>query len=477
MPTPPWPEPGNGQGRGSVHVFHGHPRAGLVINATGSAPNDVYLTQDSAEGAGAAEPGDAFGSATLVADLNGDGCADLAVGSPGEDLGAGRIHVFFGSATGLRTSGSQSVALSAIPGAPGSAPRQGLGASLSAGDVDGDGIDDLVAGVSGLRVSGKESAGGVAVVFGGTGGLQLQRSVLLTRDTAGVAGTTEASAGFGTAVATGDFRGNGRAEIVVGATDSGVGGSVQILRRSGTGFSGGEPIDAESPEMPGMLEWYCAFGSVLATGDVDGNGRDDLAVGDPGFGCRSGGSELGQGAVVLLYGSSYGLTTELSEMWTQSGRDVAGTEREGNMFGESLTMARLNRDRYVDLAIGAPGDSSGGSVTILLGSALHLTTDGIGGTRYTQATAGIPGTGEAGDHFGDTVSAVYAQSRGQATLVIGTPGEDVGTISDAGAFSYLTIGSSGPNPSSAKTITADTAGVQGTCGPGEQLGGSTRRWG
>ena len=260
-------EPGNAQGRGAVHVFHGHPRSGLAVDPSGSAPNDVYLTQSTPGVPGAAEPGDAFGSSTLLADLNGDRCADLVVGSPGENDGTGWIQVFFGSASGVRVSGSQSVTLSAIPGAPRSAPGQGLGESLAAGDVDGDGIDDLIAGAAGVTVGGQESAGGVAVVYGGSTGLQLRRSVLLTRDTPGVPGASEAYAGFGAAVASGDFDGNGRTEIVVGASFGLSGGSVQVLRRSGSGFTGRDPIGPDSPEMPADPEQYCSFGSVLATGD------------------------------------------------------------------------------------------------------------------------------------------------------------------------------------------------------------------
>lgn len=114
---------------------------------------------------------------------------------------------------------------------------------------------------------------------------------------------------------------------------------------------------------------------------------------------------------------------------------------------------------------------------MLSGSAAGLTTAGAGGTRFTQSTAGIPGTAESGDAFGDTVTAAHLQSRTQATLVIGVPGEDVGKIRDAGAISQLPIGSTGPTPTGSTTITANTAGVQGTSATGERFGDSSRRWG
>ena len=469
-------EPGNDKGRGSVHLFYGS-RRGLVVDATGTSRNDQYLTQATSGVPGKAEAGDGFGTTTLLADLNGDGCADLAVGSPGENSGTGWVQVFFGSPTGLKTTGVQSLALPGLTGSPASAPGQGLGDTLAAADLDGDSVDDLVAGVSGFRVAAAESAGAVAVVYGGATGLQLTRSVLLTRDTAGIPGAAEEYGGFGSGVTTGDFDGDGAAELAVGSTNGVSGGSVQLISRTAGGrFGGEEPVGPGSAGLPGDAGRFCAFGFVLAGGDVDGDGRDDLAIADPGFGCHDEETEFGMGAVVLLPGSSGGLTTAGSQLWTQGSPGVEGTARLGNVFGESLALAPLDRGATADLAIGAPGDGDG-SVTVLLGSSAGLTTAGAGGTRFTQATTGIPGTPEIGDAFGDTVTAARLQSRSQATLVIGVPGEDVGKIRDAGAITQMPIGSSGPTATGSRTVTANTAGVQGTSATGERFGDSSRHWG
>lgn len=470
-------EPGNAKKRGSVHVFYGQ-RSGLVTNATGSARNDHYFTQDTRGVPGKAERGDAFGTSTLLADFNGDGCADLAVGSPGENDRTGWVQVFFGSRTGLKTSGVQSFTLSQIPGSPGSAPGQELGDELTAGDLDGDGIDDLIAGVSGLRVDGKEAAGGVAVVYGGASGLQLKRSVMLTRDTPGIPGESGTYAGFGAAVVTGDFDGDGSTELAIGSTNGLGGGTVQTVKRTADGFTGSEPISPQSPGMPGQADRFCAFGFVLASGDVHGDGRDDLAVGDPAFGCHDEPDvDYGMGAVVLLAGSKGGLTTSNSQLWTQDSPGVAGTARLGHVFGEALAMAPLDKGPTADLAIGAPDDADGGSVTVLLGGPDGLTTEGMGGTRFTQATRGIPGSPESDDAFGEVVTTPYLQSRTQATVVIGVPQEDIGSIRAAGAIIQLPVGASGPDASKAKTFTANTRGVQGKAGTDELFGGGPRRWG
>ncbi|MDN5763776.1 MAG: hypothetical protein L0H41_15845, partial [Microlunatus sp.] len=216
---------------------------------------------------------------------------------------------------------------------------------------------------------------------------------------------------------------------------------------------------------------------VLASGDVHGDGPDDLVVADPAFGCHDPGRpDYGSGVVVLLPGSARGLTTSDSQLWTQDSPGVDGAERLGNLFGEALAMGPLDRGDTADLAIGAPGDGTG-SVTVLLGGAKGLSTAGIGGTRYTQATPGIVGTAEAGDRFGDTVTTAPVQNQSQASLIIGVPGEDVGSVTDAGSVTQLSISRTGPDPRGSRTFTANTPGVKGKAGRFDHFGDSTHHWG
>ncbi|WP_375424815.1 integrin alpha [uncultured Friedmanniella sp.] len=469
-------EPGNAQLRGAVHLFYGQ-RKGLVVDAAGTARNDQYLTQGTSGVPGAAEPGDAFGTSTVLADLNGDGCADLVVGSPGEDRRSGRVDVIFGSPTGLRSTDVQGFSLADLPGSPGPAANQGLGQSLTAGDLDGDGTDDLVAGVEGLRVAGKPYAGALAVVYGGHSGLDLGRSVLVSQASPGVPGAATRYGNFGRAIATGDFDGNGTTELAVSSGGGGGSeGAVQILERTGSGFRGPAPLRPGVAGLPGDRDQPCEFGYALASGDVHGDGRDDLAVGDPTSGCTSEDDDDGPGAVYLVPGSPTGLTATGARRWTQASPGVQGTARPGDRFGSSLAMAPLDRNDTADLAVGA-SELPGGSVTVLLGGRAGLTTNGIGGTRYTQATAGIPGTDERLDLFGQAITAAFVQSPTQATLIISTPGEDVGAIRDAGAVTQVPISRSGPDPRTARTLTADTPGVQGQAKPGEYFGAVGGFWG
>lgn len=465
-------EPGNAGRRGAVHLFYGS-RRGLVVEAAGSARNDQYLTQDTPGVPGKAEAGDEFGRSTLLVDLNRDGCADLVVGSPGENDDAGWVQVFLGSPGGLRTTGVQSFSVAPSPGSASSPEGQRLGLSLAAGDVDGDGVDDLLASAPRRDVGGHPRAGAVAVVHGSSAGLDLERSVLLTRDTPGVPGAARAYSYFGENVTTGDFDGNGTTELALGSRWDGSSGTVQVLSQHGSGFGGSAPIGPDAAGLPGDAARFCAFGSALASGDVQGDGRDDLVVGVARYGCTTQEDDAGSsgtGAVVLLPGSATGITTAGSQLWTQDSPGVQGKAQLDSDFGSSLALAPLDRDGRDDLAIGAPSDG-GGSVTVLLGSATGMTTGGIGGVRYTQSTRGIPGTDEGADSFGTVVRAGFVQSQTQATLVIAAPREAVGRAENAGSVTQIPIGASGPDPSTARTITADTAGVQGRATVNDYFGG------
>jgi hypothetical protein len=165
--------------------------------------------------------------------------------------------------------------------------------------------------------------------------------------------------------------------------------------------------------------------------DFNNDGADDLAVGVP---FESIGAIQDAGAVNVLYGSTGRLTGIGSQLFTQNTPGVRGSAEPLDDFGFGLAAADFNRDGFADLAIGAPGEdlgpiTSAGAVNVLYGSARGLTT---GAQLLTQI-----GGAQANAAFGAPLAAGDFNRDGFADLAVGAPGEDVGTIRDAGAVSVL----------------------------------------
>src|SRR5690606_8314692 len=112
------------------------------------ADGDQLWSQDSPGIDGIAEPGDGFGRSLTTGDFDDDGYADLAIGVP-SDNGEGAVNIIYGSADGLDAAGDQRWTQDSA-GVLGIAERfDSFGSSLAAGDLDGDGRDDLAIGVPG----------------------------------------------------------------------------------------------------------------------------------------------------------------------------------------------------------------------------------------------------------------------------------------------------------------------------------------
>ncbi|WP_405586365.1 FG-GAP repeat protein [Streptomyces sp. NBC_01092] len=156
-------KPGGHKG-GQITVWYGGP------NGPDPAQQPTVVHQDSTNVPGSGESDDAFGTYVSTGDINGDGFADVAVAAPGEDIGAateaGSVTVLFGSASGLKTSGSKSYTqnTAGVPGTAESWDRFGSAVDLT--DITKDGKADLTIGVDG-----ENGAGGVWTLRGSSAGL------------------------------------------------------------------------------------------------------------------------------------------------------------------------------------------------------------------------------------------------------------------------------------------------------------------
>ena len=414
----------------------GHRDAGMVHITYGSntglsQTNSQTLTQATFKNA---EAYDRFGKSLAVGDFNQDGYDDLAVGSPGEDLGklrdAGMVSVFYGSPRGLKTSGIRHLHQN-TRGIQGVAEKNDhFGEALAAGDFNNDGYHDLAVGAPQDSVSGKANAGVVNVIYGSRKGLQ-SRDAIYSQNTRGVRGVSERNDFFGNALTAGDFNGDGRDDLAIGVPREDVGkikdaGVVQVLYGTKRGLTtkGDEYYHQNTRGIIGKAETSDQFGHELAAGDFNGDGRDDLAIGVP---LENIGSIRDAGLVSVIYGSKSGLGTK-DAVFYQGRRGIAGTAEAYDKFGYSLAAGDSNGDGRDELVVGTPyedhsGRKDAGALTVIYGSKRGLTRNDV---ILSQAIDTIVGAAETKDYFAHDVIFADFDGDGKHDLAAMVRGENFG---------------------------------------------------
>jgi hypothetical protein len=190
---------GSVENAGAVNVIYG---AGVGLRA-----NDNQLRHQNSTGiADAAEFSDNFGSSLAAGDLNGSGHDDLAVGVQDEGVGsvgaAGAVNVIYGSATRLATDGNQLWHQNSMGIADAAETGDRFGSSLTAGDFNGSGHDDLAVGVPFEGFGSAFFAGAANVIYGAGVGVRERDNQFWHQDRAGIADAVETGDAFGESLPT-----------------------------------------------------------------------------------------------------------------------------------------------------------------------------------------------------------------------------------------------------------------------------------
>jgi hypothetical protein len=287
-----------------------------------------------------------------------------------------------------------------------------FGAALAVGDFDGDLLFDLAVGAYG-----ETSSRGVVYIYRGSpSGLRFWKRIAQHQLTAVnyQDGTTPAAVSqqpddqFGVALAAGDYNQDGFADLLVGAPgDGGGSGAVFLLPGSAQGPDTQHVQHIDQRESGGVVEVGDRFGESLTTGDFNGDGRSDFAVGAPQE--VSGGSAVG--AVSIHLGRAVAVGAGSFE--TSDGiRLGTGANHE---FGYALAAGDMDGDGSADLLIGSPGNNSVYRME-------RTATWGLSQT-LTQSTT----------RFGEVLAMGDFISHGMVDLAVGTPHHS----SDKGAiFTY-----------------------------------------
>jgi hypothetical protein len=398
---------------------------------TGVGPHSQQLSQNNRTGL-VPDGGDQQGYAVASGDFNNDGYADLASGSPFDDVGAadaGLVTVFDGTPTGL-TGTIKTIRQSSAGG--GDEANDRFGSALASGDFNRDGYDDLAVGALGEDVPtcGNDN-GAVGVFLGSSTGLVPGSGKLI--DQSQIPGTGCAGDDrMGTAVATGDLNGDGYDELVVGLPGKDAGGSnggaVRIFRGAADGIvaTRSSYLDQTGTGV-GQSETGDDFGRAVAAGDVNGDGKDDLIVGAPYEDVPACGNDSGELDVVM--GSTSWPTITSANAMTQTGTECETDDR----FAASLAVGDFNADGRDEVAAGIPGEDINGSNDGRLAVLNGLPTGVDWGNKTMLTELDVSGRAPVStDRFGESLAAGDANADGVADLAIGVPGGDVDGQGDAG---------------------------------------------
>jgi FG-GAP repeat protein len=344
---------------------------------------DAQLVIDGASGT------ENMGGALAMTDLNGDGRADLAVGSQSSNTsplqpGPGYVAIIMGGTD------ASSVDLGSVGTGKGyriigAQPGEQLGWSLAAaGDINGDGRQDLIVGAPSAAPFGRAYAGAAYVIYGSTATTDLDLASLPVTRGFMIAGSAQGNHAGMAVAGIGDMNGDGYADVAVGSPDADpqgrdTAGTMNIVLG---GPSLGN-IDLQNPPAAAGTSVIGAqlieLGGVIAGGDVNGDHFSDVIVSSAHF----------PNKVWAIYGSSSPHAVDTASFQSADGFTISANGSGSNArFGAALATGDVDGDGFADVLIGAPGWN--------LGSAATLDTGAVFIVRGAKTTSDIADVGTTG---------------------------------------------------------------------------------
>ncbi|WP_036476984.1 integrin alpha, partial [Myxosarcina sp. GI1] len=377
--------------RGQVYVIFG--------NTSGFAPEFDLNSLDGSNGLSlkGLDSSDNLGAAVSSAgDINGDGFDDFAVGAPNAKFGdgyssEGEVYIIFGNSNGL----TANFDLNSLDGnngfiVPGINSYGNLGEAISnAGDINGDGFDDLIIGASyageaitspyGYKYS--SSRGEAYVIFGSSNGFAPEFDLNNLDGSNGfVVRGLNSYDNLGRAVSSaGDVNGDGIDDIIIGAPNVNVGGAYSSEGEAYVIFGGSNgfapefdlnSLDGSNGFSVIGLGSYDNLGTAVSSaGDVDGDGFDDIIVGAPDADVSDAYSNEGEAYIVFGKEEGFTASVDLADINSDRGAAIQGVDDSDSLGTGVSNAGDINGDGLNDLIVGAPAasDDNRGTAYVVFG--------------------------------------------------------------------------------------------------------------
>lgn len=295
-------------------------------------------------------------------DVNGDGFADVIIGARDAQSGAhpysGSAYVIYGAAT------NPNLYLGTLPATGRGFQIDGSEANVQAGygvagagDVNGDGLDDVIVSAPGTGHNSRPSSGSAYIIYGATSNADVDLGSLPASRGFRCDGAVDGDAVGQSVAGAGDVNGDGLDDVIIG--------SIFAAGWAGTGYvvygtTSGSDIDLATLgtgtgfKLTGTAMLDMAGYSVAGAGDVNADGFDDVIVGAPGAGGDITNFIAGPGLGYVIYGAAAGSDVNLAPIASQRGFAIRG-EAEGDLAGSGVAGAGdVNGDGQDDVMIGAP---------------------------------------------------------------------------------------------------------------------------
>ena len=418
---------------GSAYVIFGKAGGFGSIDLTNLQPSNGFIIR------GDLAYDNAGRSVSSAGDVNGDGFDDIIVGAPSGDNAfpnAGEAYVIYGKASGFGTVDLTALAAGSGFVIQGPAQERAAGYDVSsAGDINGDGFDDLIVTSREINPSGwyyaYDTTPSAYVIFGKANpAATINLANLAAADGFRVTSTSSYGWSNFSIAAAGDINGDGFGDIVLGdrfgASDA---GEAYVIFGKATGFTN---IDAATLAPPngfriqGDASFDRAGFSVAGAGDVNDDGYDDIIVGA--MGADDGGNNAGEAFVIFGKATGFG-TIKLTNLAAGAGFKIQG-EGLYSSAGYSVSGAGdVNGDGFQDIIIGAPfGDNGGfnaGRAYVIFGKDTGFGTVDL---RNLAPSAGYKVQGDTSyDNAGFSVSrAGDVNGDGFDDLLVSAPNSDAG---------------------------------------------------